>query len=310
MTPPVVSVLLTSYNREQYIAGAIESVLAQTLRDFELIVCDDASTDRTLAIARGFAARDPRVRVVANERNLGQFPNRRRAASLARGHFLKYHDSDDVMYPHCLAAMVEPLEAEPRAGFALSGSRYWAGGPCPMLLTPALAYEREFLGSGLFHLGPAAAMFRTNVFHELGGFPEEGVASDYLFWLRACARVNVLLVTADLFYYRIHSGQELTSPASDVDYARASGAGWSMLNSPNCPLSEASRTQAKRNFVFSQIRGVYRHVRRGRLGSAQAILQHAGPGPLDWVRYLRRPVRTPFAGTPRHERAPVTSSPT
>ncbi len=118
------------------------------------------------------------------------------------------------MYRHCLAVMVEALDAEPRAGFALSGSRDWPGGKCPMLLTPRLAYEREFLGSGLFHLGPASAMFRADVFRELGGFPMAGVASDYLFWLEACAKVNVLLVPGDLFYYRVHAGQEISSPTS------------------------------------------------------------------------------------------------
>jgi glycosyltransferase involved in cell wall biosynthesis len=140
---PLVSVLVTSYNREAFIAEALDSVLRQTLADFELIVSDNGSTDRTVAIAREYERRDRRIRVSVNERNLGQFENRRQVASLARGRYLKFHDSDDVMYPHCLATMAAPLEAEPRAGFALSGSRHWPGGPCPMLLTPTLAYERE-----------------------------------------------------------------------------------------------------------------------------------------------------------------------
>ena len=147
---PLISVLLTAYNRERYIAESIESVLAQTNGDFELIVSDDRSSDGTVAIANDYARRDSRIRVSSNERNLGDYPNRNHVASLARGRFLKYHDSDDIMYRHCLQAMAEPLEAEPRAGFALSGSRNWPGGRCPMRLTPRLAYEREFLGSGLF----------------------------------------------------------------------------------------------------------------------------------------------------------------
>src|SRR5262249_7863399 len=156
---------------------------AQTFSDFELIVSDDGSHDGTVRIAGEYARRDPRVRVSMNATNLGDYPNRRHAASLARGAYLKYHDSDDVMYPHCRAPMVRALEKEPSAAFALSGSQHWPGGPCPMLLTPRLAYEREFLGAGLFHLGPAGAMFRTEAFRELGGFPTAGVVSDYLFWL-------------------------------------------------------------------------------------------------------------------------------
>ena len=63
---PVVSVVTTAYNRERYLARAIESVLAQTYADFELIVVDDGSTDRTVAVARAYEG-DPRVRVVVNE---------------------------------------------------------------------------------------------------------------------------------------------------------------------------------------------------------------------------------------------------
>lgn len=295
---PLVSVLMTSFNREDYIAESIESVLAQTLTDVELIVSDDRSRDGTVAIASDYARRDPRVRVSVNEHNLGDYGNRRQVASLARGRFLKYHDSDDVMYRHCLQAMVEPLTAEPRAAFALSASAYWPGGPCPMLLTPALAYEREFLGSGLFHLGPASAMFRTQVFRELGGFPVAGVASDYLFWLEACTKVNVLLVPGNLFYYRVHAGQEVSSPMSALQYAQAVGAAWTMLNSPTCPLQVEAREQAKRNFAYSQARGAFRHFKRRRFASAAAIVRYSRMSVIDWIRYLRPPHRSSGAGTP------------
>jgi hypothetical protein len=298
MNTPLVSVLLTSYNREAFIADSIESVLGQTLTDFELIVSDDRSGDSTVAIANSYARRDSRIRVSVNEQNLGDYGNRRHVATLARGRFLKYHDSDDVMYRHCLQAMAEPLEAEPRAAFALSASAYWAGGPCPMLLTPALAYAREFLGSGLFHLGPASAMFRTEVFRELGGFPLAGVASDYLFWLEACTKVKVLLVPGDLFYYRIHAGQEVSNPTSDVQYAQSSGVAWTMLNSPRCPLGPEAREQAKRNFAYSQARGAFRQVRSRRVASAAAIFKYSRMGVIDWLRYLRPPHRTSGAGTP------------
>ena len=101
---PCVSVLLTSYNREDFIAESIESVLAQTMTDFELIVCDDQSSDGTVAIANDYARRDSRDSRVDQRAQPGRL--RQPAAggvSLARGRFLKYHDSDDVMYRHCLA---------------------------------------------------------------------------------------------------------------------------------------------------------------------------------------------------------------
>src|SRR5262249_14421824 len=102
VTTPIVSVLMTAYNRASFIAPAIESVLAQTFADFELVIVDDCSTDDTPDIARRYARLDSRVRVLINERNLGDYGNRNHAAALGRGQFLKFHDSDDMMYPHCL----------------------------------------------------------------------------------------------------------------------------------------------------------------------------------------------------------------
>jgi glycosyltransferase involved in cell wall biosynthesis len=288
---------MTAYNRERYIAGAIESVLAQTFEDFELVVVDDASTDGTVEIARRFARQDSRVRVEVNARNLGDYPNRNHAATFGRGTFLKYHDSDDLLYPHCLAVMVPPMLAYPRAAFGLSPARLWPGGPCPMLLTPRMSYQREFLGSGMFNAGPAGAIFRTQAFRSLGGFVDCGAPSDYIFWLRACARVPVVLLPADLFWYRIHAGQQLTSPAAARQYAQTIRDTWSALASDDCPLTEPERRQARSNVLVHHLRALGRDVRAGRLAIARARLA-AGPGPADWIRYLRRPRRETFAGTP------------
>ena len=298
MSAPTVSVLLTTYNREGFVAAAIESVLGQTYRDLELVVVDDGSTDRTVEIARTYERRDARVRVAVNERNLGQFRNRNHAAALARGTLLKYHDSDDLMYPHCLEVMVAMLQSEPRAGFGLSSGARWEGGPCPMLLTPRMAYQREFFGEGLFFCGPAGALFRTDVFRALGGFPDEGVASDHLFWMRATKTTSVLLLPADLFWYRMHPAQEFQSEKGRLEYARVPGLVWRALQDPDCPLTPEEREQAKRNRAFLTARRTFEDIRRGRFAFALNRLRYSNMGPGDWLRYLRRPRRDAFAGTP------------
>jgi glycosyltransferase involved in cell wall biosynthesis len=295
---PVVSVLMTAFNRERYIAAAIESVLAQSFTDFELVIVDDRSTDGTLRVARSYEALDSRVRVVVNERNLGDYPNRNRAAALARGRYLKYHDSDDIMYSHCLVTMVSALDAYPEAGFALSGSGYWHGGPCPALSTPRLSYRREFLGYGMFMCGPACALFRAEVFRELGGFENVGVASDHVFWLRACARVPVVLVSGDLFWYRVHGDQELQSGRAERDALRVSPRVWAALHATDCPLDQAERVIARRNHAYVTARDTWRAFRRGRWGLAAARVGGSGLSAMDWARYLRVPVRRADAGTP------------
>lgn len=295
---PTVTVAITSYNRATYIASSIESVLAQTFQDFELLIVDNQSTDGSAAIARTYAARDPRIRLVVNETNIGQFPNRNLAASLARGRFLKYHDSDDLLYPHCLETMVRLLDAEPRAGFGLSLGWCWPGGPCPMLSTPRMSYQREFLGFGLFMGGPSCALFRREVIQDLGGFEDIGSPSDNLFWLRACAKYSVLLFPADLFWYRVHPTQELQSEKAMRQMAAFPKYVWRALTSPDCPLTPDEREQAKRNRAFIAARGVYRDLRAGRLAIALVRLRESGLTLSEWATYLRAPKRSALAGTP------------
>jgi glycosyltransferase involved in cell wall biosynthesis len=295
---PRVTVLITAYNRERYIDDAIESVLAQTFQDFEIVVVDDASSDATVERARAHARRDSRVRVVVNERNLGDYPNRNHAFTYVRGALFKYHDSDDVMYPHCLETMVAALDAEPSADFALTTSRPWAGGPCPMRLTPWMCYAREYLGEGMFHLGPACGLFRRETFARFGPFPAEGTISDYFFWMRTCRQATVVLVAGDLFWYRRHDGQELHSAAARRDHLRIERAAWEALFDPACPLEGAALEQARRNRVTGLVRRAAADVLQGdwRLGLARVGAARVKPG--EWLRYLGGRRLDLQAGTP------------
>lgn len=299
MSAPLVSVLLTAYNREEYIAASIESVLAQTCGDFELIIADDRSSDHTLTIAREYERRDHRVRVHANERNLGDYGNRNFAASLALGKFLKFHDSDDIMYPHCLEVMVRYLSPVSSAAFALSAHRAWPGAPCPFVSTPQLSYQREFLGFGMFSQGPANALFRTDAFRRLGGFDEVGPHSDLAFWLRACRTISVLLIPADLYWYRVHDGQHLRASQAAFDQARAAGFYWEALRHPECPLGGADLRMARRNVAFAAAKLALRALKSGRVQLAAAYLRHSGLTAGDWARYLRPPHRAAAAGAPQ-----------
>ena len=299
---PRVSVLMTAYNREAFIADAIESVLAQTYSDFELIIVDDGSTDRTVEIARHYAARDPRISIHQNEKNLGQFPNRNHAATLATGEFLKYHDSDDLMYPHSLQVTVPLLMAYPEAAFALSpGGRDWAGGPYPMLLTPRMAYQREFLGGGLFNVGPACALFRAEAFRRIGGFPCMGIPSDAIFLMNACMTEKILLVPGGMLWYRCHPGQELVSAKAEREYLQVLGDFWKVLHSPKCPLDAEEREQAKRNWTWLVGRDILRDLSGGHLRKARNRLACSTISAGQWLRYFRRQSNNVYAGTPRDE---------
>ena len=125
MNNPIASILTTVYNREKYIAACIDSVLASSYQDWELIIVDDVSTDASVAIAKSYEKKDPRIKVYVNEKNLGDYPNRNKAASYAKGKYLKYLDADDIIYPHGLEVMVIPWSSflRPPRHFSKSGRR-------------------------------------------------------------------------------------------------------------------------------------------------------------------------------------------
>ena len=100
-------------NGERFIGRAIESVLAQTLGDFELVICDNVSDDRTVEIVRAYAERDPRVRLVQNEENIGQIGNMNRVVELARGEYFRWTGDDDWFEPDYLEKSVAYLEEHP-----------------------------------------------------------------------------------------------------------------------------------------------------------------------------------------------------
>jgi glycosyltransferase involved in cell wall biosynthesis len=115
---PRVSVGLAVYNGENYIRDSIDSILNQTFTDFELIICDNASTDRTDEICREYAARDERVRYYRNERNIGGIMNQNRVLELSRGEFFKLAAHDDICAPEFLDQCVAALDANPDAVLA------------------------------------------------------------------------------------------------------------------------------------------------------------------------------------------------
>src|SRR5580765_8017685 len=118
---PFVSVLMTAYNRENFIAEAIESVLSCSYKNFELIIVDDNSVDNTINIIRQYAVNDSRIRFFSNEKNLGDYPNRNKAASYAKGEYIVYLDSDDKMLQDGLEHCIFAMKSFPEAGIGM----YW-----------------------------------------------------------------------------------------------------------------------------------------------------------------------------------------
>ena len=114
---PLVTITIPMYNNERFIRQTIESILAQTYTNFELLIYDDNSTDGSYEITSSF--RDPRMRIFKNERNLGPEGNWNRAIQDVRGKYVKLICGDDILYPNCIEEQVAVFENSPHAGISL-----------------------------------------------------------------------------------------------------------------------------------------------------------------------------------------------
>lgn len=111
--PPRISIGIPVFNGERFVAAALDSALAQTFSDFELIISDNGSTDRTEQICRSYAARDLRIRYYRNDVNRGAAWNHNRVVELARGDLFKWWSHDDLCAPNFLEACVSVLDRDP-----------------------------------------------------------------------------------------------------------------------------------------------------------------------------------------------------
>lgn len=257
---PLVSVLMTAFNREKYIAEAIESVLASTFKDFELIIVDDCSTDKTVSIAKKYERLDTRVSVYLNDKNLQQFTNRNKAASYANGEFLKYFDSDDIMYNNCLEVSVAAMKKFPEAG---AGCEHKANSKnLPICYHPRELYINHFSkGNPLLFTGPTDTIIRKKIFDEIGGFDEGiGILADTLFLLTLASRFDMVGYQTGLTFYRVHDEQVAVGqadwPAMLIERYIINE---KVLKSESCPFDKKEKLKIRRNVKNILVRNLIKY---------------------------------------------------
>jgi glycosyltransferase involved in cell wall biosynthesis len=210
------------YNRDRYLAGAIESVLRQSLSNWELHIVDDCSSDDSLAIARSYAARDARISVYAQRPNRGFGYTLRAALGQCNARYLGWLDSDDELMPNALETMVKFLDANPRTGLAyshystmdLNGQYTGVGYRCGIPYSP----DRLLVDFMVFHFH----VMRSHEYHRIGGIdPSLRAAVDYDFCLRASEAMEISSVPEILYRYRQHADCiSVKDRAIQVDHSR------------------------------------------------------------------------------------------
>ena len=224
---PKVSVCIPVYNGSDYIAESIQSVLAQTYKNFELIVCDNCSTDNTREIVRGFE--DPRLKYSRNEKNIGLVGNENRCLDLAKGEYVNILHHDDIMLPENLELKVRILDEHPKVGLVHSDVLFIDQDGKRLDLTKFDA-KQDYIEDGIkvfkkyilkmpvgaaFFIG--AVLARRECYLKLGGYnPLLPNTNDNEMWMRISLFYDVACVGKPLVQYRLHD--MMTSTAINDAY--------------------------------------------------------------------------------------------
>ncbi len=260
---PLVSVLMTAYNREKYIAEAIKSVIASTYKNWELIIVDDVSNDKTVEIAKHYKAKDSRIKLYVNSSNLGDYPNRNKAAAYAKGKYLKYVDADDLIYPYGLEQLVFYMEQFPDAAYGLCSLSQDDKAVFPFQLSPRQAYSRHYIDNKwTFHKAPLSAIINKEYFDKIGGFSGKQYVGDFELWNILSQQYNVVLMPAGIVWHRTHQEQECTeirnNPEINLRYMILQK---QILGSNDCPLPASDKRLAIKKTERMQGRYILRYLK-------------------------------------------------
>ncbi len=215
---PLVTVLIGAYNNATTLDRAIDSILAQTASDLELLLIDDGSRDETPAVIAAAAARDGRVRVLTMDRNVGISRSLNEGLRTARAPIVAVQDADDYSSPERLERQLAVLSARPEV--AVVGSRMHEVDPAGRALVPRTSFRAGDVNAVLMRFNPipnTSAAFRREPALALGGFdPRYRYAMEYDLWLRL-ADDHVLVALDEPLSTRVMS---TTNVAARADRAQ------------------------------------------------------------------------------------------
>lgn len=203
---PLISVVMPVFNAEKFLSKAIESILNQTLKDFEFIIINDASTDKSLQIINKFKKRDQRIRLINNKKNIQMSRSLNLGISRAKSDLIARMDQDDIAFPDRLE--VEYNFMKPHPNIAIVGSDIITINEFDQV-TGKRTYQTESdnLKRTMLRYSPFAhptVMMRKKVFEELGGFdPQMVPCEDTEFWFRLGSKYEFASIPRFLLKYRI-----------------------------------------------------------------------------------------------------------
>jgi glycosyltransferase involved in cell wall biosynthesis len=213
ISTPKITVFMACYNSALFVAEAINSILNQTFTDFEFIIVNDGSTDKTVEIIENF--KDDRITLLHNAKNEGLVYTRNKALTYANGEYIAILDSDDIAYPNRLALQYDFLQKHPEialcGGHATiinqhgekTGKKHIV--PISENLDMIMLFGNPFINS--------STMFRTSIFKELNGYKNYALNEDFELFIRIANKYPVVNIDHFLVQYRIHQNNITTIKA-------------------------------------------------------------------------------------------------
>lgn len=201
----LISIVLPVYNGAKYLRESIDSILAQTYTNWELLILDDCSTDETPAIAREYERTDARVHYHRNAQNLRLPRNLNRGFSLAKGDYLTWTSDDNRYRPTALEKMHTALKSDPAAQFVFASCRIidGEGREVEYIMVDRESPKRIV---GLDSVG-ACFMYTRKAYEAVGEYdPELVLVEDFDYWQRICMRFPCTVIEEILYDYRWHDG--------------------------------------------------------------------------------------------------------
>jgi glycosyltransferase involved in cell wall biosynthesis len=202
----LISVLMPAYNADRYVAKSIESILNQTHANFELLIIDDCSTDRTWEIISSFAEKDSRVKIIRNQANAGISANRNKLIALSKGKYIAWQDADDISKSYRLEKQLSFLLNNPGVGMVGGYLEFFDGEKS--LYVRKYETDDEILKKNMFRQSPMAqptVMVRKEALEKAGMFDEQlGQAEDLDLAYRIGNRYKWANIPEVLLKYRFH----------------------------------------------------------------------------------------------------------
>ncbi|MCU0524685.1 MAG: glycosyltransferase family 2 protein [Elainella sp. Prado103] len=207
MTVPIVSVIMPVYNAQRYVAAAVRSILAQTYRDFEFLIIDDGSTDRSSTILQRYAATDDRIRLIRRD-NLGFVATLNELLQMAQGEYIARMDADDIALPDRFALQVAFLQTHPQV-VCVGGAQDWIDAAGRILLHHPEAEDnaaiQQLALTGQTPINHPSAMMRRSAMLQVGGYDANFYpAEDLDLWLKLGELGELANLRQTVLCYRQH----------------------------------------------------------------------------------------------------------